>query len=142
MNHQLDDEGLQTIFRGMRDEDERVAPPFARVVGPAEVRVQRTSAFRLLRLTAAGATLVVLCLVGIIVVPRPKDRDADLEQPPAVTTRSSAPEGSQQSGIPMWQWQSPTNFLLRTPGDEILRSVPRLDRSEIEIDAATSDDIS
>jgi hypothetical protein len=31
------------------------------------------------------------------------------------------------------QWRSPTDFLLKTPGDELLRTVPRLGESAIEI---------
>jgi hypothetical protein len=31
------------------------------------------------------------------------------------------------------QWRSPTDFLLRTPGDELLKTVPRLGTSAIEI---------
>lgn len=31
------------------------------------------------------------------------------------------------------QWRSPTEFLLKTPGDELLRSVPRLGASAVQI---------
>ncbi|MBI2838311.1 MAG: hypothetical protein HYX75_08360 [Acidobacteria bacterium] len=142
MNRQLDDGGLQRLFRGMRDEDERAAPQFARVLGGAEVRIRRPACLRLLRITAVGAALVVLCVVGIEIATRPEDHRAVLDRAPNATGSSPAPERDLQSGIPIWRWQSPTGFLLRNPGDEILRAVPRLDRSFIEIDATTFEEIS
>jgi hypothetical protein len=31
------------------------------------------------------------------------------------------------------QWRSPTEFLMRTPGEEFLKTIPRLNESLIEI---------
>lgn len=39
----------------------------------------------------------------------------------------------EQSEVLISQWRSPTDFLLRTPGDQLLKTVPRLGESSIRI---------
>ncbi|HLG13269.1 MAG TPA: hypothetical protein VJH03_01935 [Blastocatellia bacterium] len=40
-----------------------------------------------------------------------------------------------QSAILISQWRSPTDFLLRTPGDALLKTLPRVGGSVVEINA-------
>lgn len=37
------------------------------------------------------------------------------------------------------QWRSPTEFLLRTPGEQLLKSVPRLNESLIRVNIVETD---
>jgi len=38
------------------------------------------------------------------------------------------------------QWRSPTDFLLKFPADRLLKSVPRLDDSIVDLDSAVPED--
>ena len=105
-----DDEGLRRLFEELRAADGRAVPPFEAVLGAARSRAARRRARRPLR---AAAALAALAAAGALIVLRP-------------WTPRFEP-------VPIASWRSPTAFLLNTPGDALLRSVPSLTASVVEL---------
>jgi hypothetical protein len=98
----LDDQDLQERFAALRREDASRAPGFEALQRrrPPAVRPWRA------RAVAAAALLVVATLL-FKVYQRPASRPG-----PLIT-----------------EWRSPTDFLLQTPGRELLQGVPTLARA-------------
>ena len=98
-----EDRELRRWFAAQRREDLEAAPPFRRVWAAARAkRPPRTRA----RLAVAAVALALLSLLWL----RPDTRPA--------------PEPGMSGSIA--QWRSPTDFLLATPGWELLSTVPAL----------------
>lgn len=97
-----DETGLREAFAALRREDAATAPPFARVLAGRVVH-RRFLAPLLGRLVAAAS------LAAAVVV--------------AVAVRRPAPPPAALSIEP---WTAPTDFLLQTPGLELLETVPRI----------------
>ncbi len=106
MNHEVDPH-LRDRFAEMRSEDEAGAPPFRATLAGAERRHRRSPRGVRLRAGAMAAAAVLAALaLGLALLRRPGSGvELDLS-----ATR----------------WRSPTDFLLQLPGDELLRTVPRL----------------
>lgn len=105
MTMKNDDESeLREAFAALRREDAEEAPPFQAMLasGAGHIRPIALAPGGWL----AAAAVVAALLVGIWAVRRPAP--------------TSPPMAS------MERWIAPTDFLLRTPGREILDSVPRL----------------
>ncbi len=106
MNHEHDPH-LRDRFAQMRSEDAAGAPAFRAMLAGAERRARRSP--RGVRLTArAMATAAVLAALalGLLLLRRPASR-VELD-------RSAT------------RWRGPTDFLLQLPGDQLLRTMPRL----------------
>lgn len=176
---------IRHLFRELRREDERLAPPFARDWNAALSRTGggRTNR-RALRLRAATAvTLVVLGGLALAVFrmssrrPIPNAAQGPAAAPARTRTPSVASVGAPPSPVEKpeaWRspgakpdskigsarglsknvrrltpprprpavtlisrWRSPTEFLLNTPGGQLLRTVPRLDDSLLKIKTVT-----
>jgi hypothetical protein len=96
----------------LRKADEASAPPFhAMLTSARAARLSRRSAIG--RVLAAATLLVVI--VGLVVF--------ESKYPPASRRPAPAPSSAQAS---LESWESPTNFLLETPGSELWRGLPRL----------------
>jgi hypothetical protein len=101
---------LRELFESARRRDEASAPRFPEVLrreGPTE---------RALRIPLAGrlaAVAIALALIGFLAVSR------RLARPTAVPPVKG---GLLSSG----HWSGPTDFLLATPGGDLLRSTPRI----------------
>jgi len=94
---------LHERFAELRAEERRAVPRFDAM--PRERR--RRVAWRMI---AATATLLLIVIVSIAIRPHPtKFSDSD-----RAAARSVA------------EWQPPTDFLLRTPGSDVLASTPRI----------------
>jgi hypothetical protein len=52
---------------------------------------------------------------------------------PSIAVRRQLPKRSQSPDILISQWRSPTDFLLKSPDDRLLRTIPRLNASTAEI---------
>lgn len=91
-----DDRDLRARFAELRRQDALRAPEFAGLI-----RRSRPPMFR--RMAVAAVCVLVAGLLVLVLYPR---RPA----PPALS---------------LTQWRSPTDFLLQTPGRDLLRSVPR-----------------
>ena len=101
-----DDHHLRGAFEALRREDAAGTPPFQATVAAARARPAAGPGHRALRLGAA----VVVAVVAVVVVSTRRERDGVRLELDLATVR----------------WQAPTDFLLKLPGDELLRSLPQL----------------
>ena len=101
-----DDHQLRKGFEALRREDAACTPPFGATVAAARARQATVPRHRALRLAAAA----VVAVVAVVVVSIWRERDGVRRQIDLATVR----------------WHAPTDFLLKLPGDELLRSVPQL----------------
>lgn len=99
-----DDRDLRELYAALRRQEERAAPAFAGVRALAtHDRRGPHSPWVLLGLATAAAALVAGAFFLFRIPVRPG---------PSVT-----------------EWKAPTDFLLQIPGQEILRTLPRIGRS-------------
>jgi hypothetical protein len=107
-------ERIRALFRGLRREDERQAPPFAHVCQQASTG-RRATVPRIVWRIAAAAALVVLVGVGAAILSGrgPWARPGASQAPPVV----QAPAPRQFGPTDLWisRWESPTAFLLEPP---------------------------
>lgn len=103
---------VASAFEQLRRAGEASAPPFHETLMSA--RADPESRRRAIGPVLAVATLMVV-IVGLAVFEskHPSDSRQDAPAP-------SSPQASLES------WQSPTDFLLETPGSELWRDMPRL----------------
>lgn len=100
-----DDTGLRDRFAALRREDAARTPGFTEVVrrqGPAPRPAPRALA------VAASLAMAGLLVAGIW------------------GSRHRPPPGTAAAAPWLADWQSPTDFLLDTPGRELLHAVPRI----------------
>jgi hypothetical protein len=98
-----DDSHLRERFASLRQADAASAPSFERVMGIARNR-SNDAGWRI----AIAACILVVAVAGVTLrVSHP---------PEAPTTRAPAPT--------LADWRAPTDFLLDTPGRELLHTVP------------------
>jgi len=100
-----DDHQLRKGFEALRREDAAGTPPFGATVAAARARQATVPRHRALRLAAAAVAVVAVVVLSIW-----RERDGVRLQIDLATVR----------------WRAPTDFLLKLPGDELLRSVPQL----------------
>lgn len=106
-----DDRDLRERFGALREEDERIAPDFGRVSSqPPSVRSPRRRALVWSGVAALVALAFLLWRPDAGEGPAPR---AVIE--PSITT-----------------WRSPTDFLLETPGRQLLRASPAVGRRWVE----------
>lgn len=98
----LDDQKLRESFKALRREDAAQTPDFASLL-------RRKATPRRPRLILRFATPIAFIVVGIVAVA-------------LIRFYSRPPAGN----LSITQWRSPTDFLLQTPGHELLESVPRV----------------
>ena len=101
-----DDHQIRKGFEALRREDAAGTPSFRATVAAARARPAASRGQRALRLAAA----VVVAVVAALLVRTWRGRDTVRLQVDLATVR----------------WQAPTDFLLKLPGDELLRSIPQL----------------
>lgn len=99
-----DDERLRDLFREADRAQRAGAPPFAGLLRVSRQRPRRT--YRLALLAAAASIL----LAGLVMHSLRDGRPA------------ASPPDSFYSSV---RWEGPTDFLLETPGKEILDTTPR-----------------
>jgi hypothetical protein len=108
-----DDETLRGQFAALRREDEQSVPGFAGLwrVRPGRVRPGRVRprSSRRWDCWLAAAACVVVILAGLLWL------------------RSVQPGSNVERTVSITEWKAPTDFLLETPGRELLRTVPRLE---------------
>jgi hypothetical protein len=149
------------LFQQLKEEDERHAPSFAHDWNAALSRQEKLrhhwSAWRV----AVGAALLIVLGAGgagwwmyvrqstkqsdpvdIVRSDRPVDgftplpvspSPAPVRNPPSVTRRRRTFAQPRPTATWISQWRSPTQSLLQTPGEQLLKRVPRLDESLVNI---------
>ena len=113
-DHGSDDAELRELFSRLRQEEQLHAPRFNAESKPTS-SIRRTPVRRPLGRTLAGAFLCVVTTLATILYLRHEPR----RHPPAP-----------QTGVPVAsisEWKPPTDFLLKTPGSEMLRAAPALE---------------
>jgi hypothetical protein len=105
----MDDAGLRRLFQEAREADEASAPRFGAVPR------RRIPIYRRWREYATASVVAALALVVALFV------------------RPQAPEGPPSNAVPVEtnvltfeRWTAPTDFLLETPGRELLSSTPAI----------------
>ncbi|HWO01810.1 MAG TPA: hypothetical protein VNS63_21325 [Blastocatellia bacterium] len=163
MNQNWQDKEIRQLYREQRQADESIAPHFAATLEAALSKKRADRFGRpMLRLAVAFAALVAVASFVFLLLGRSSpeqppivsvgpgesgDKPAITSSEPSsvptspapkparrVRTRRQSPERAAALLSPLIsQWQSPTGFLLKTPGDELLRTVPRIGESAVEI---------
>jgi hypothetical protein len=101
-----EEQDFQKVFEELRQQDQGLTPTFERVWKASQARQgARTALIRSLRFAVAAALLLVSAFSIYMV------------------SREILPV-SRPSQVSLSQWKAPTDFLLRTPGIEILHSIP------------------
>lgn len=103
-----EDRDLASLFEELRRADEASAPPFKNVLERRGVGLRKPARVAPLRF-AALAVLLVAAALAVVLTRRPPGETAGPEPPVTVA-----------------QWKSPTDWLLRTPGSELLSELPTL----------------
>lgn len=117
MNSDLEERQLRGFFHDLRQEDERLAPPFARDWEATTSRMgRRGRPWRVFQGVAAATAVLIAAGVSTIILR---------------SLRPSAPD------ISITRWRSPTALLLRSPADPLLKTGPRLGGSLEDIRAVT-----
>jgi len=103
------DNEISRLFEAERRADESAAPPLDALL--ARAARPRVSPVRLLRqLDVAAALLAILAAAALVLR--------------SGSARPAAPPQGETETIRLSDWQSPTDFLLDTPGSELLTQIP------------------
>ena len=156
MNQDWQEKRIKRLFDEMRQDDERLAPPFT-TIGKAALSRQTGSSRRIVRRLAFAGVIVILLGGSALFVmmrlskhsspvdvavtsPAPPNEDKDRDTPPPAKVEAGpvrdtpSPVGRRPrherrvADALVSQWRSPTDFLLDVPGSRLLRTVPSLGR--------------
>ncbi len=104
---------LRRLFEELRRADEISAPSFKNILDRARAGGERTHSVPFLRALPFALVLAVIAVSWIVLRgPRRGPAPAVPEEPPRA--------------VALADWKSPTDFLLKTPGAELLNSTPAL----------------
>ncbi len=155
-----EEERIRKLFQQLREDDERNAPAFTHDWNVALLRLEKPRRhWGVWRLTAAAIALILLGAGWWMFFRQPTTRQALIEivrsdpPPPHVTPPTVSPlpvpvknphyvirqqrhvVRPQPPANLISQWRSPTESLLRTPGEQVFKRVPRLDESLVNINS-------
>lgn len=102
------DEVIERAFRELRAHERASAPDFEELM--ARLPPRRRRGWML-----GGGVVMAAAIAAIVLWPRPMEEDV---APLSIT-----------------QWHAPTDVLLDTPGTELLRDVPKLEQSILNLEA-------
>jgi hypothetical protein len=153
-----EEERIRKLFQQLREEDERQGPSFTHDWNVALARREKPQRrWAVWQLVACATTLIVLGAgwwmvygpstmrqVPIEIVrseppaqaatpPQVSPSPAAVKNRPNITRRQRPSVLPQPTAILISQWRSPTESLLRTPGEQLFKRVPRLDESFVNI---------
>ena len=155
-----EEERIRKLFQQLREDDERKAPAFTHSWNVALLRLEKPRRrWGVWRLTAAAIAVILLGAAWWMFFRQPTTRQAPIEivrsgpPPPYVTPPTVSPSPvpgknshyvirrqrpvvrPQPPASLISQWRSPTEFLLRTPGEQLFKRVPRFDESLVNINS-------
>jgi len=122
-----DDGEFRQLFRQLAEEDEQLARPFPAYLEAMRRRAaaaRRGKPSRRLAAAALAASLLAGSAVAIWRQARPARPHAEFSIAESFR-RSARPHAAVGIGE-LSSWRAPTDSLLRTPGDQLLRTVPRV----------------
>ncbi len=105
---------LRSLFQAARQADEASAPAFDKVRHRVPTRDENPGRRGRVLLAAVAAVVGVVGLALILFKPREPDGAAS----------GDATVG--RKAVSLSEWEGPTDFLLKTPGQEFLESTPRI----------------
>lgn len=118
------DERIRHLFREVREQDERETPPFSRTWSAARSRQrQDVETPWALAFHVATALFIVIGVSAVLVLRPTSPRD----------------DFNLQVAAGLSSWQSPTDFLLSTPGSQFIQSVPSIGDSLTQLGSTRSD---
>jgi hypothetical protein len=153
MNQESRDEQVRALFHELGEEHERLTPGFAGVLEAALRRRRRSRRLLVWRVAAAVAVPALSIVVGLALLGNQSTETLSgidptiVERLPFVKVTPNkaltpkplplshfrrqqpyrkAVSRTHLQSVQISQWQSPTDFLLETPGSEILRKLPRI----------------
>lgn len=118
MNRDREDEKIRQWFHELKRGDEKLAPSFVCDWEAARSHVGDRSQFFPFSAAAVAVMLVFLAAFSWILVRQ--------------SARPESPINSWNS-TSILHWQAPTDFLLQTPGNQLLRTAPQIGRSAVEL---------
>ena len=125
MNYDEEENTLKQLFEQLKQADSAHTPPFAKAWEVARSRMGKSRTTLPIGRIAL-ATVPVILLVGAFL--------SFFKQPPNVTGESEISKSVSQ----LYEWRSPTEFLLKAPGEQLLNSVPTLGKPLFEIPQTTN----
>lgn len=157
-----EEQRIRELFQQLKEEDERHAPSFTGDWNAALSRRERPRRSLAVWQLAATAALILLGAGWWMFFKQPTNRQAPIEigksnnsaadaappvspspapvrNPPNVTRRQRPLARPRPPATLVSQWRSPTESLLRTPGEQLFKRVPRLDESIVNIKAIIPD---
>lgn len=135
MNTDWDEKEIKELFHELRRAEERRVPSFTSVCAAALARTGKARPRqRLLRVAAATIGLILLGVFVAIFFSPPAKRAAPTQTPESAASITESP-----SSLLLSQWRPPTDFLLKSPGELLLKTVPQLGESLMEIKAIMPD---
>ena len=154
MNHQHQDNTIKEAFRRLKQADEQGAPDFDRIWELVSSRPRIREHRRLVPALVAAA-LSVVALVGVwrTWVNKPIEAEPITTSAPPLSTPmkgisvGATPEPARARSRPkrkvvtlISDWRSPTDFLLRSPADDLLKATPRVGDSLLQTRQADLED--
>lgn len=120
MNPNWEDNRIRDLFVELRNHDEAQAPGFDGVWGAA---VARAKSARRRQYFVRVALIAAAVVVSSLIVGRAFFRD---RRPQTVSNAPfiQAADLPWQTAVLICEWRSPTDFLLRSPGEHLLESLP------------------
>jgi hypothetical protein len=109
MNHNNED-GIKKLFQQMKEDDLRVTPSFLKSLEMASSKMEK--GFRRLsffRIATTCALFILLAITGFFLW---HEQTVKISKYPSIS-----------------QWRPPTEFLLKTPGEKWLKTVPTVGQS-------------
>ncbi len=108
----MDESELRRRFAQLREADRERAPGFARTYGRARARRSWRATVRIRPLVISAAAAVVIAAIGL------------------AYARSLSPSAATPE---IATWRAPTDVFLRTPGSELLGTMPALGASVLDM---------
>ncbi len=158
MNQRSEEEKIRQLFHELREEDHLRAPCFSSALEAALSKTDARRPGRLIRQAAFVTASVILIISFALLLrhyssrqqvdPAPTDKsisrapDRKIEPPALPETKFVGPQkiirrkarpALFEQATMISRWQSPTDSLLRTPGEELLRLVPRITDSALNL---------
>ena len=116
MSPNWEENRIRELLGDLRSHDEAYAPGFARVWGAA---VARAEFQRPRRYIVRGAALALVLALAMVITNR-----VFLHKRSQETVQLPSTDLPWQTAVLICEWRSPTEFLLRPPGEHLLEPVP------------------
>ena len=158
-----DEKNIRKLFAETRAVDEQNIPAFSAVLQCSSNVENTVRIGPLLAIFMAMVILISGFVAAVVYFRKPapqivnsnenKKQQMTNDQPLPIEPEKTTPpaprrivyrpqkKAPRRTDLMISQWRSPTDFLLRTPGNEFLKTVPRLNDSRLKINSAMPNDL-